>query len=63
MNFQKNVIYADESIFNSFGSDGKTKVWFKPNEELNSRNILTSVKHVVETQWCGDMAYGLYRHR
>lgn len=39
------VIFLDESKFNIFGSDGKTMVWRKPNEELKGKNIMPTVKH------------------
>lgn len=39
------VIFLDESKFNIFGSDGKTMVWRKPNEELKGKNITPTVKH------------------
>ncbi|GBO10149.1 hypothetical protein AVEN_191465-1 [Araneus ventricosus] len=35
----------DESKFNIFGSDGRITVWRKPNEELNTKNLLPTVKH------------------
>ena len=41
----RNVIFADESKFNIFGSDGRRHVWRKPNEELNPRNLKPTVKH------------------
>lgn len=43
--FWNNVIFADESKFNVFGSDGKVRVWRKKNEELNLKNLQASVKH------------------
>ena len=44
-NYWKSVIFTDESKFNIFGSDGRVKVWRKPNEELKKRNLNASVKH------------------
>lgn len=43
--FWKNVIFADESKYNVFGSDGKIRVWRKKNEELKAINVRASVKH------------------
>ena len=40
-----NVIFADESKFNVFGSDGQQYVWRKKNEELAKKNLLPTVKH------------------
>ena len=39
------VIFLDESKFNIFGSDGKTMVWRKPNEELKGKYITPTVKY------------------
>lgn len=39
------VIFADESKFNLFGSDRRVMVWRKPNEELKGKNLKPTVKH------------------
>ncbi|CAH2092269.1 unnamed protein product [Euphydryas editha] len=39
------VIFADESKYNVFGSDGRVIVWRKPNEELQPQNLRPTVKH------------------
>lgn len=44
-NFWEQVIFADESKFNIFGSDGQTYVWRKPNTELQNKNLKATVKH------------------
>lgn len=43
--FWNEVIFADESKFNVFGSDGRVMVWRKPNTEVDKKNILPTVKH------------------
>ncbi|GBN18256.1 hypothetical protein AVEN_81275-1 [Araneus ventricosus] len=43
--FWESVIFVDESKFNIFGSDGRISLWRKPNEELNPKNILPTVKY------------------
>lgn len=43
--FWNTVIFADESKFNLFGSDGKSYVWRKPNTELQPKNLRGTVKH------------------
>ena len=43
--FWNGVIFSDESKYNIFGSDGKQKVWRKPNQELKKENISATVKH------------------
>ncbi|XP_065363321.1 uncharacterized protein LOC135956697 [Calliphora vicina] len=43
--FWEPVIFADESKFNIFGSDGQTYVWRKPNTELQNQNLKPTVKH------------------
>ncbi|GBL85210.1 Transposable element Tc1 transposase [Araneus ventricosus] len=41
-----NVLFADESKFNIFGSDGRILVWrTKKNEELNPKNLDGTVKY------------------
>lgn len=43
--FWNNVIFSDESKYNIHGSDGRQKVWRKPNTELNIENVNATVKH------------------
>lgn len=43
--FWDSVIFADESKFNIFGSDGASYVWRKPNSELQLKNLKGTVKH------------------
>lgn len=43
--FWNSVIFADESKFNIFGSDGMSYVWRKPNTELQKQNLKATVKH------------------
>jgi hypothetical protein len=43
--FWNNVLFTDESKFNLFGSDGRVKVWRKPNTELDIKNTTSTVKH------------------
>lgn len=43
--FWNTVIFADESKFNLFGSDGNAYVWRKPNTELVPKNLKGTVKH------------------
>lgn len=43
--FWKTVLFTDESKFNVFASDGKIKVWRKPNTEFALKNLKASVKH------------------
>ena len=38
------VIFADESKFNIFGSDGRILVWRKPGEEFRKQNLVPTVK-------------------
>ncbi|GBM81557.1 Transposable element Tc1 transposase [Araneus ventricosus] len=45
ISFWESVIFVDESKFNIFGSNGRISVWRKPNEELNPKNLLPTVKH------------------
>ena len=40
-----NVIFADESKFNLFGSDGRRTIRRKVNEELKLKNFRATVKH------------------
>lgn len=41
----KDVIFADESKFNLYNSDGRTMVWRKANKEFNFENTRGTVKH------------------
>lgn len=43
--YWNSVIFADESKFNIFGSDGMSYVWRKPNKELNKENLKPTMKH------------------
>ncbi|GBN10735.1 Transposable element Tc1 transposase [Araneus ventricosus] len=43
--FWESFIFKDESKFNIFGSGGRITAWRKPNEELNPKNLLPTVKH------------------
>lgn len=43
--FWKRVLFTDESKYNIFGSDGRSKVWRKPNTALDPKNIIPTVKH------------------
>ncbi|GBN76685.1 hypothetical protein AVEN_61360-1 [Araneus ventricosus] len=45
ISFWESVIFVDESKFNIFVSDGRITVWGKPNEELNPKNFLPTVKY------------------
>lgn len=45
MDFWKRVLFTDESKYNIFGSDGRSKVWRKPNTALDPKNIIPTVKH------------------
>ncbi|GBO07195.1 hypothetical protein AVEN_45419-1 [Araneus ventricosus] len=44
ISFWESVIFVDESDFNIFGSNGRLTLWRKPNEELNPKNLLPTVK-------------------
>lgn len=44
-NFWKTVLFTDESKFNIFGSDGRSKVWRKANTALDPKNMIPTVKH------------------
>ena len=52
----KDVIFADESKFNVFGSDGRTIVWRKPNTEMEKKSSPTYCK----TRWWESNGLGLY---
>lgn len=43
--FWTNVVFSDESKFNIFQSDGRIRVWRKPNTELEKNNVVSTVKH------------------
>ena len=43
--YWETVIFSDESKYNLFGSDGCNYVWRKPNTELQTKNLLPTVKH------------------
>ena len=43
--YRNNVIFADESKYNIFGSDGRITVWRRKNEELHSKNLSGTIKH------------------
>ncbi|GBM02066.1 hypothetical protein AVEN_209754-1 [Araneus ventricosus] len=45
VSFWESVILMDESKFNIFGTNGRITMWRKPNEELNTKNLLPTVKH------------------
>lgn len=45
MAFWNSVIFSDESKFNIHGSDGRDKVWRKPNTQLDPMNMAGTVKH------------------
>lgn len=43
--FWDKVVFSDESKFNIFQSDGRIRVWRKPNTELEKQNLVSTVKH------------------
>ncbi|GBM41057.1 hypothetical protein AVEN_274281-1 [Araneus ventricosus] len=43
--FWNNVLFADESKFNIFGSDRRIMVWRRKNEELNRKNLVGTFKY------------------
>ncbi|GBN34002.1 hypothetical protein AVEN_143999-1 [Araneus ventricosus] len=43
--YWNNVLFADESKFYIFGSDGRIMVWRRKNEELNPKNLVGTVKY------------------
>jgi len=45
MEFWKKVLFTDESKYNIFGYDGKSKVWRKPNTAMDSKHLIPTVKH------------------
>ena len=45
---QKNtlgIFFSDESKFNVFSSDGRVKVWRRPNEAIKTQKLCAMVKH------------------
>lgn len=45
VDFWDSVLFTDESKFNIFQSDGRIRVWRKPNCELENNNVVKTVKH------------------
>ena len=45
IDFWENVLFTDESKFNIFGYDGKQKVWRKKCQEMETKNLIPTVKH------------------
>lgn len=43
--FWDNVLFSDESKYNIYGPVGATKIWRKPNEEMQIKNLIPTVKH------------------
>lgn len=43
--FWNRVLWTDETKVNFFGSDGRIKVWRKPLDALNVKNVVPTVKH------------------
>ena len=43
--FWNNVLFAEKSKFNIFGSDGCTIVWRRRNEQLSFTNLVGRVQH------------------
>lgn len=43
--FWHRVIFSDESKYNIFGSDGRIRVWRRPNDALNPKCTVKTVKH------------------
>lgn len=54
MDFWKRDLFTDESKYNIFGSDGRTKVWKKPKTALDLKNIIPTVKHGGGASWFGE---------
>ncbi len=48
----RDVIFADESQYNLFGSDGEGKGWCKPNTMLERKKLTASVKHGGSSVMC-----------
>lgn len=45
ISFWDDGIFADESKFNIFGSEGRQFVWRRPNTELENKHLKPTVKH------------------
>lgn len=45
IDFWKRVLFTDESKYNIFGSDGRDKVWRKPNTAMDPKHLVPTVKH------------------
>lgn len=45
LEFWDRILFSDESKFNIFKSDGQIRIWRKRNTELDSNNIVSTVKH------------------
>ena len=43
--FWHDVLFTDESKYNIYGSDGRTRVWRRPNTAYDPKNTIKSVKH------------------
>ena len=43
--FWRRVLFTDESKFNLFGSDGRTKIWRKTGTAYQTQNLIPTVKH------------------
>lgn len=43
--FWDGVLFSDESKFNIFQSDGRIRVWRRPNTALEKNNVASTVKH------------------
>ncbi|GFT01337.1 HTH_Tnp_Tc3_2 domain-containing protein [Trichonephila clavipes] len=43
--YWENIIFAYESKYNIFGSDGKQKVWWKSNTAMHVKNLQPTVKY------------------
>jgi len=56
--FWRKVLWSDESKFNIFASDGRSRVWRKNGEALKLRNLNATVKHGGgSVMLWGSMAY------
>ena len=45
LRYWENVVWTDESKFNLFGSDGKLMLWRTPQEEVDPKCAVLTVKH------------------
>ena len=43
--FWRRVLFTNESKFNLFGSDGRTKIWRKTGTAYQTQNLIPTVKH------------------